>query len=245
MSAAFVLYLAIIAACSLLGAMLPLAGNWSNRSLILPVSFSGGVLLGAAFFDMIPEGAKLLGPRIGLPLMTGFILIFVLEHFLIVHPHPEAAVPHGQAHHIHVGLTAYAGLSFHSLLDGLALSSTYHEPALGSVVTLAIVLHTIPTAFALTSLLLLDRWSRGAIAVWMVLFAFSIPLGAIVTWFVIVGASDRMTGGAIALSAGTFLAIATSDLLPQIRHSENQRSLPLVFLFVGLFVCWVSSLLAF
>src|SRR5690349_19136434 len=122
MSPAFILYLAIIAACSVVGAMLPLAGNWSNRSLILPVSFSGGVLLGAAFFDMIPEGAKLLGPRIGLPLMTGFILIFVLEHFLIVHPHPGGAAPHGEAHHTHVGLTAYAGLSFHGLLDGLALS---------------------------------------------------------------------------------------------------------------------------
>lgn len=245
MSFAFVLYLSIIAACSLVGGMLPLAGKWSNRSLILPVSFSGGVLLGAAFFDMIPESALLLGSKIGLPLMAGFILIFVLEHFLIVHPHPEEAIPHGQAHHIHMGMTAYAGLSFHSLLDGLALSSTYRQPALGEVVTLAIVLHTIPTAFALTSLLLLDRWSRSAIIGWMTAFAFSIPAGALVTWAMLSGASEVVIGGAIALSAGTFLAIATSDLLPQIRHSDDSSNLPLVFLFVGLLVCWLSSLAAF
>lgn len=245
MGATFILYVVIIAACSLAGGMLPLAGKWSNRSLLLPVSFSGGVLLGAAFFDMIPESAILLGSRLGMPLLAGFLLIFVLEHFLIVHPHPEQAVPHGEAHHIHMGVTAYAGLSFHSLLDGLALSSTYRQPALGGVVTLAIVLHTIPTAFALTSLLLLDRWSRSAIIGWMTLFAFSIPVGAAITWFALAGASERITGGAIALSAGTFLAIATSDLLPQLRHSENPRNLPLVFLFVGLFVCWLSSLMAF
>jgi zinc transporter ZupT len=245
MTLSFIVYLAIIAACSILGGILPLIANWSNRSLLLPVAFSGGVLLGAAFFDMIPEGAMLLGSRVGMPLMTGFLLIFVLEHFLIVHPHPEDAKPHGQAHHIHVGATAYAGLSFHSLLDGLALSSTYRQPALGGVVTLAIVLHTIPTAFALTSLLILDRWTRSAIIGWMTLFAFSIPIGAIITWIMIAGASDKTIGIAITLSAGTFLAIATSDLLPQIRHSEHPRNLPLFFLFVGLLVCWISSLVAF
>ncbi len=245
MTLAFILYLAIIAICSLVGGMLPLIATWSNRSLLLPVAFSGGVLLGAAFFDMIPESAMLLGSRVGMPLMVGFLLIFVLEHFLIVHPHPEEAAAHGQAHHIHLGATAYAGLSFHSLLDGLALSSTYSKPALGGVVTLAIVLHTIPTAFALTSLLLMDRWSRTAILGWMTLFAFSIPVGAIATWFVLEGTSDRVIGFAIALSAGTFLAIATSDLLPQLRHSEHAHNLPLVFLFAGLAVCWVSSLMAF
>lgn len=245
MSTTFIVYLAIIAACSLLGGMLPLAANWSNRSLIMPVSFSGGVLLGAAFFDMIPESSVLLGAKIGLPLMAGFLLIFVLEHFLIVHPHPEEAAEHGQAHHIHMGLTAYAGLSVHSLLDGLALSSAYRTPALGAVVTLAIVLHTIPTAFALTSLLLLDRWARGAIVLWMTLFALSIPAGALITWLMLVDAGSSIIGAAIALSAGTFLAIATSDLLPQIREHENPRNMPLVFLFAGLFVCWLSSLLAF
>ena len=245
MTLAFILYLAIIAICSLVGGMLPLIGTWSNRSLLLPVAFSGGVLLGAAFFDMIPESAMLLGSRVGMPLMVGFLLIFVLEHFLIVHPHPEEAAAHGQAHHIHLGATAYAGLSFHSLLDGLALSSTYSKPALAGVVTLAIVLHTIPTAFALTSLLLMDRWSRTAILGWMTLFAFSIPVGAIATWFILEGTTERIIGFAIALSAGTFLAIATSDLLPQLRHSEHAHNLPLVFLFAGLAVCWVSSLMAF
>jgi zinc and cadmium transporter len=244
MSAGFLVYLAIIAIGSLVGGLLPLAGNWSRHSLLVPVAFSGGILLGAAFFDMIPEAAPMLGPWLGWPLVAGFLTIFILERFVLVHPYPEHAGAHGHEHHIHLGITAYAGLSFHSLLDGLAISSTYNRPELGGVVLLAVIFHKIPDAFALTSLLLLDRWSPRSIMGWMTLFAVSTPIGAVITWVALVHTSDAVIGGAIALSAGTFLAVATSDVLPQIRRMNNQRMWPLVALFVGLAVSWIGRMIA-
>ena len=243
-SASLLLYLAVLLVGSLIGGLLPLAGNWSARSLLIPVAFSGGILLGAAFFDMIPESAPLLGKWLGWPLLGGFLTIFILERFVLVHPYPEGASEHGHAHHIHLGITAYAGLSFHSLLDGLAISSTYNRPELGGVVLLAVLFHKIPDAFALTSLLLLDRWSPRAIVGWMTLFAFSTPLGAILTWMALTNANNAIVGAAIALSAGTFLAVATSDVLPQIRRMNNQRMWPLVALFVGLAVSWIGRVIA-
>jgi len=244
MSASLLLYLAVILAGSFVGGLLPLAGNWSRHTLLIPVSFSGGILLGAAFFDMIPESAPLLGKWLGWPLLAGFLTIFILERFVLVHPYPEHAGAHGHAHHIHLGVTAYAGLSFHSLLDGLAISSTYNRPDLGGVVLLAVLFHKIPDAFALASLLLLDRWSPRAIVGYMTLFAFSTPVGAILTWLALADANNAIVGAAIALSAGTFLAVATSDVLPQIRRLNNQRAWPLVALFVGLAVSWVGRLVA-
>ncbi len=244
MGASFFLYLGVIFVGSLVGGMLPLAGNWSRRSLLIPVAFSGGILLGAAFFDMIPESAPLLGKWLGWPLLAGFLTIFILERFVLVHPYPEHAGAHGHAHHIHLGITAYAGLSFHSLLDGLAISSTYNRPDLGGVVLLAVLFHKIPDAFALASLLLLDRWSPRAITGWMTLFAFSTPLGAILTWFVLANTNNAIIGAAIALSAGTFLAVATSDVLPQIRRMNDQRIWPLVALFVGLALSWIGRMVA-
>jgi zinc and cadmium transporter len=245
MTHGFALYLIVIAAGSLFGGLLPLVGNWSRHSLLVPVAFSGGILLGAAFFDMIPESVTLLGGHLGWPLLGGFLLIFVLERFVLVHPYPEHPEGHGHFHHLHLGLTAYIGLSFHSLLDGLALSSTYNLPQLGGVVLLAVLFHKIPDAFALTSLLLLGRWERRPIVWWMTLFALSTPLGAIVTWGVLARANNNMIiGAAIAVSAGTFLAVATSDILPQIRRENTARLVPLIALFVGLAVSWLGQMVA-
>ncbi len=244
----FFLYLFAIALCSMAGGLVPLIGDWSRRSLLIPVSFSGGVLLGATFFDMIPESAPILGNALGWPLIAGFLTIFLLERFVLVHPYPEHAGEHGHAHHIHLGITAYLGLTFHSLLDGLAISSSYQRPELGGVVLLAVIFHKIPDAFALTSLLLLDRWSRRPIFIWMSLFAFSTPLGALATWLFLHNASDVVIGASIALSAGTFLAVATSDVLPQIRRFNDADSMPhplwaMLALFVGIGVTWLGRMI--
>jgi len=59
-------------------------------------------------------------------------------------------------------------------------------------VLMAIVFHKVPTAFALTSLLMLDRWKRASIVFWMSLFALATPLGAIVTWLFLRDAGSVM-----------------------------------------------------
>ena len=244
MNLGFAGYLAVIAIGSLLGGMLPLIGNWSRRSLLIPVAFSGGILLGAAFFDMIPESVAFLRERAGWPLLAGFLVVFILERFVLVHPYPEHAEGRGHLDHLHLGLTAYIGLSFHSLLDGLAISSTYNLPQLGGVVLLAVLFHKIPDSFALTSLLLLGRWEPPRIAWWMALFALSTPLGALITWGMVAGSNGMIIGAAIAVSAGTFLAVATSDILPQIRRENAARLMPLIALFVGLTVSWIGRMVA-
>ena len=78
----------------------------------------------------------------------------------------------------------------------------------------------------------------------MTLFAFSTPLGAILTWMALTNANNAIIGAAIALSAGTFLAVATSDVLPQIRRMNDQRMWPLVALFIGLAVSWIGRMIA-
>jgi zinc transporter ZupT len=49
---------------------------------------------------------------------------------------------------------------------------------------------------------------------------------------------------AIGISAGTFLAIATADILPQVHRIEQRNPATLVFLLAGLTVSWAGRLLA-
>ena len=57
-------------------------------------------------------------------------------------------------------------------------------------------------------------------------------------------ANGTIIGAAIAISAGTFLAVATSDILPQIRRENAARLAPLIALFVGLGVSWIGRMVA-
>ena len=49
---------------------------------------------------------------------------------------------------------------------------------------------------------------------------------------------------AIGISTGTFLAIATADILPQVHRIEQRNPTTLLFLLAGLSVSWLGKLLA-
>lgn len=130
---------------------------------------------------------------------------------------------------------AAVGLALHSLLGGVALASA--EKASGSDswtisggVFLATLLHKPADALTITSLM-----RRGGVRPRIshlvnLLFALMIPLGAL--GFVIgesrldvfhFGTIETFTGAALAFSAGTFLCIALSDLLPELHFHSHDR----------------------
>jgi zinc transporter ZupT len=54
--------------------------------------------------------------------------------------------------------------------------------------------------------------------------------------------SEENVAIAIGISAGTFLAIATADILPQVHRIEQRNPLTLLFLGLGLLVSWTGTL---
>ena len=118
-------YLALIAGISLLGGVAPLVRSWSRENLTLLVSTGAGVLLGAALVHMVPLTAEGLGRAAGLPVLAGFLAIFVLEQFFLVDPCEEVGCE------IHsFGFAAFLGITFHSLIDGVAVGSSLIVPEL-------------------------------------------------------------------------------------------------------------------
>jgi len=216
---------------TLAGGLLPLVREWNRQVIRLLLAFGTGVLLGAAFCHMIPEATSDLGGEVGLSVLAGFLLIYVLERFLMVH----ACEEEGCSFH-HMGLAAFCGITIHALIDGFALGAGLSVPMLSVAVTSAIVLHKLPASLSLTGILLHCGYPRRRI-LWMALgFALATPIGAVVSLGVLTRLPEGALPTAIAFSAGTFLAIATADLLPQVHSEPRGRYRNLAALFAGILV---------
>jgi zinc and cadmium transporter len=237
--AALGFYLPTVIFISLIGGFLPLLRNLSQRALALLLSFSAGVLLGAVFFHMLPEIGRVLADNIGWPILTGFLLIFVMERFVFVHACGELDCDIHQ-----MGIPAFLGISLHSLLDGIALGAGLILPQLGPVVLLAVIIHKMPDSISLSSILLAGGWDRRQVGLLNLLFSLTTPIGAIVAYLFFRALSPENIAVAIGISAGTFLAIATADILPQVHRIEQRNPMTLVFLAVGLLVSWMGKLLS-
>jgi zinc and cadmium transporter len=231
-------YLPTVIFISLIGSFLPLLRELSQRALALLLSFSAGVLLGAVFFHMLPE-TRVLSENIGWPVLAGFLLIFVMERFVFVHACEERECDIHQ-----MGIPAFLGISLHSLLDGLALGAGLMLPHLGPVVLLAVIIHKMPDGISITSILLAAGWSRRRVALLSLLFSLTTPAGALLAYLFLRAVSPENLAVAIGISAGTFLAIATADILPQVHRIEERNPLTLIFLVLGLAVSWLGRLLA-
>jgi zinc and cadmium transporter len=237
--AALGFYLPTVVFISLIGSFLPLLRELSQRALALLLSFSAGVLLGAVFFHMLPETGRVLDEDLGWPILAGFLLIFVMERFVFVHACEEREC---DIHHM--GIPAFLGISLHSLLDGLALGAGLMLPQLGPVVLLAVLIHKMPDSISISSILLSAGWDRSKVALLSLLFSLTTPIGALFAYLFFRTLSEENIAVAIGISAGTFLAIATADILPQVHRIEERNPLTLVFLALGLAVSWIGHLIA-
>jgi zinc and cadmium transporter len=237
--ASLALYLPTLIFISLLGGFLPLVKALSQKTLALLLSFSAGVLLGAVFFHMIPEAGKFLSDGLGLAVLGGFLLIFTLERFVFVHACEERDCDIHQ-----MGIPAFLGISLHSLLDGVALGAGLIIPQLGPVVLLAVIIHKMPDGISISSILLSAGWNRRTVGLLNLLFSLTTPVGALIAYFSLSAVAAESVAVAIGISAGTFLAIATADILPQVHRIEERNPMTLIFLLGGLAVSWAGKLLA-
>jgi len=230
------LYLPTVMFISLLGGFLPLLRALSQRALALLLSFSAGVLLGAVFFHMLPETGRVLNDAIGWPILAGFLLIFVMERFVFVHACEEHECDIHQ-----MGIPAFLGISLHSLLDGVALGAGLILPQLGPAVLLAVIIHKMPDSMSISSILLAAGWQRRKIGWLNLLFSLTTPIGAVIAYLFFRSLSPESIAAVVGISAGTFLAIATADILPQVHRIEQRNPMTLVFLALGLTVSWMGS----
>ncbi len=266
------LYTGAILAGALLGGALPLLRRVSRSDLGL--SFSAGVMLGAAFFHMLPEAVEGAGASVTPFVLVGFLLLYLLERFVLVHVCAEPGVNarlsapaaevtagslggheghahHGEPGHVHapgdatgcdvhtLGLAAFVGMSLHTAVDGFALGAASVEPGLGLLVFLAILAHKVPNSFSLSSILISEGYTRGRALAMNAAFALMVPVGA--GLYLVLSRvlhAPTFTSFALAASAGTFLHLSLSDILPDLHRRAGAKWQLSGAMMFGLGVMW-------
>jgi zinc and cadmium transporter len=154
----------------------------------------------------------------------------------------EPADDHNHAHHAHTLAEKSAqqlswvgtalGLTLHSLLDGLALAAAVTAGSLGHArlaglgVALVVILHKPFDAMAVSTLMTASGSSRFSRHLLNALFALVTPIGAALFYLganQIADSNAAFLGCSLAFCAGTFLCIASSDLLPELQFHSHDR----------------------
>jgi len=233
-------YSLLIFLTALSGGILPLYWKrFRDESLKTYVCLGAGLLLGMSFLHMLPEATELLPHRFGGWFLVGFLILLILERFVMVHPCDE----HGCHYHT-VGIAAFVGLTIHGLIEGFALASSLFVAHLGPLVLVAILAHKAPQGFALTSILKLAGKTKRQMVTFAMGIALSGPVGVALAYSIMEkNQIAPMAGVLLAISSGTFAYIGACDLLPELHRSDTGKFKRLAAFLVGIVLSAMSGLI--
>lgn len=214
----------------------------------LLAAFAAGTLLGTVFFELLPEAIhhghemeEETGSEVNIFLFTlfGFLFFFLIErgiHWYHHHQHDfkdkktEPTIP-----------LVIVGDTVHNFIDGVVIAATFLVSIpLGIVTTLAVAAHEIPQEMGDFGILIHKGMKRRKIILVNILSAIAALAGALITYWI----GERIEGVLpilLSMTAGFFIYIAASDLIPEIHH-ENRKGFAFAettLLLFGIFSIWL------
>jgi zinc and cadmium transporter len=226
------------------GIILLIKKNFAQKLSHFIASFAAGILLGTAFFDLLPEAVhEGEGGDINIfPwALLGIVIFFLLERFIHWFHHHEG--PHAGEEETKATLPLIIfGDTMHNFMDGIVIAATFMANVpLGIATTFSIFAHEIPQEIGDFGLMLHKGLKPGKVILINILSAAVSFAGAIITYLL----GDALKGFIpmlLAITAGFFIYIASSDLIPEIHH-EKRKGFAIAqsaLLVTGIFVMWIS-----
>ena len=197
-------------------------------------SLGAGVFLGAGLIHLLPDSISAYGevlPHVEYPLAPllaclGCLMILFLEKVWFAKIEFEKVAEAAAAGGAVFPLALAVALSIHSILAGTALGA---EKGLATslAILVAIVAHKGSAAFALAVSLHRGGYTRGRILKVISLFSLMTPLGVVIGLIfnaLLTGAAERLFEAIFdALAAGTFIYIASLDIISEEFSSPERR----------------------
>jgi zinc and cadmium transporter len=211
-------------------------------------AFAAGTLLGTVFFDLLPEAieeAEHVSTNLGLTIniffwtLFGFLSFFLIERFIHwFHHHQHEYTEETVKPTVPLIITSD---TVHNFIDGVVIASTFLVSIpLGIVTTLAVAIHEIPQEIGDFGILLHKGMKRKKIILVNLLSALTALVGALIAYWL----GERMEAPLpilLSITAGFFIYIAASDLIPEIHH-ENRKGFALtetLLIFLGVGTIWI------
>ena len=228
---------------SLLGAALFFLSKKSMAAaMFLLVAFSTGAILGASFFDLLPESIGEVGADGALAAaFAGMIAAFVMEK--VIHLHHHHHVDHAGEHKHPLGPLMLVGGAMHSFFDGVAIAAGFLVGTpIGITTTVAVIFHELPHGIGNFSLLLYSGYEKKKALLLNFLTALSSVAGGLLFYF-FASEVNGLEAYALAFTAGTFIYIAAADLFPELHKEKDPKSsmVQLACVLAGALLIWLLA----
>ncbi len=217
-----------------------------KKSVFFLVSLAVGALFGDAIIHLIPESLELFEneTHAAFYIIVGIFTFFILEKFFHWHHHHGHNEAHKECAINPVGRVVLFSDGLHNFLDGAIIAAGYMVSIeVGIATTLAVMLHEIPQEIGDFGVLIHAGYTRARALVVNFLSALVAIVGAVTALF-LGELLEGVTPALIAIAAGSFLYIAGSDLVPELKKTVSIKKsfIQFIAIVIGISVMFLLTL---
>jgi len=217
----------------------------NHRRLCSLISFSAGALMGAALFALLPEAGNSISLiEVSLSISSGYFLFFFISKYYS-HVCPACSASHFDEKTTkkfsEIFFTLFTALSFHSFLDGIAITTRVEHFENVSSVFVAILIHKFPEGLALASLMFGAGYSKVKVLSYVALAEVTTVIGGVVGfYFLLEEVSPLLMGILLAHISGGFIYLSVHAIFGEML--KNHTVLVLGNFILGALIILLSTL---
>ncbi|WP_455367397.1 ZIP family metal transporter [[Eubacterium] cellulosolvens] len=219
-----------ISCLSLIGVLaLVLKENLLDNILFYLVSFASGAILGAAYFDLIPEALELIEVESAIVFIAlGFVLFYLLERVVYWY-HGHGHIERDQIKVSEVderaGVKSFTYLNLigdgvHNLIDGMVIGASFAlSITTGIVASIAVMFHELPQEIGDFAILVYGGIQRLKALMWNFIVSLTAILGVIIVHAIF--RSTQLVGILVGFAGGAFIYLSAAELIPELQKEKK------------------------